>query len=122
MPSIAIVEVLDQGRGFRYRLVGGRIAEIAGRNAAGRMLDSNLYGPGASRLLVPYKRVVAERLPVQSRSPVLFTDTWRATDNMFVPFTTSDGAVDQIIVSVHLADGMAASQGQRGQISVVHAG
>lgn len=119
LPSIAIVEVLEGGHAFRYRLVGSLIAEIAGRNATGQMLDGDLYGPDLSRMLVPYRRVARDGLPVMTRSPVLFADTWRASDNLFVPFTTDGGTVDQIMVSVWLGDGVAGSRDQGGEIAVV---
>jgi len=120
LPSLAVVEVLRDGTAFRYRLVGSRIVQIAGRNATGLMLDGDLYGAELSRMISPYRSVVEARAPVQTRSPVLFADTWRASDNLFVPFTTSGDAVDQIIVSVHLADGATINQDQGGQIAILH--
>ncbi|WP_281019863.1 MULTISPECIES: PAS domain-containing protein [unclassified Minwuia] len=120
LPSLAVVQVLQGGTAFRYRLVGSRIVQIAGRNATGLMLDDELYGAEFSRMISPYQAVVQARAPVQTRSPVLFADTWRASDNMFVPFTTSGDAIDQIIVSVHLADGKTARHDQSGQIVILH--
>lgn len=120
LPSLAVVEVLRDGTAFRYRLVGSRIVQIAGRNATGRMLDGDLYGAELSRMISPYRSVVQARAPVQTRSPVLFADTWRASDNLFLPFTTSGDAVDQIIASVHLADSAAISQDQQGQMAILH--
>lgn len=120
LPSLAVVEVLQDGTAFRYRLVGSRIVQIAGRNATGLMLDGDLYGAELSRMISPYLSVVRARAPVQTRSPVLFADTWRASDNLFVPFTTSGDAVDQIIASVHLADSAAISQDQQGQMAILH--
>ena len=120
LPSLVVVEVLQDGTAFRYRLVGSRIVQIAGRNATGLMLDDDLYGAELSRMISPYRSVVRARAPVQTRSPVLFADTWRASDNLFVPFTTSGDAVDQIIASVHLADSAAISQDQQGQMAILH--
>jgi len=120
LPSLAVVEVLRDGAAFRYRLVGSRIVQIAGRNATGLMLDGDLYGAELSRMISPYRSVVQARAPVQTRSPVLFADSWRASDNMFVPFTTTGEAIDQIIVSVNLADGEITSQDQGGQIVILH--
>ncbi|MDF1735524.1 MAG: PAS domain-containing protein [Minwuia sp.] len=119
LPSLAVVDVLQDGTAFRYRLVGSQIVEIAGRNATWLMLDGDLYGTERSRMIAPYRSVVRERAPVQTRSQVLFADTWHASDNLFVPFTTTGDAVDQIIVSVHLADSTAARNDQGGEIAIL---
>lgn len=119
LPSLAIVEVLSGGSEFRYRLLGTAITQIAGRDATGRILDAELYGSGIDRMLVPYRRVVAETAPVLTRSSVLFVDSWRSTDNMFVPFTLGSGAVDVIMVSVSISDRQLVEDASTGQITVI---
>lgn len=119
LPTLAVVEVLSGGAAFRYRLVGTAITQLAGRNATGRMLDRDLYGPDLERMLVPYRRVVAEAAPVLTRSSILFADSWRSTDNMFVPFTMGTGSVDVIIVSVSISERLLVEDRNVGHIAVI---
>mgnify|MGYP007087681892 FL=1 len=53
-----------------------------------------------------------------TRSGVLFVDSWRSTDNMFVPFTRGWGEIDIIMVSVSVSAKKLVDDPKTGQIAV----
>lgn len=62
---------------------------------------------------------MVEGAPVLTRSAILFAESWRATDNMFVPFTRDSGGIDVILVSVSISNEVFADDRTTGKIAVI---
>ena len=48
LPIVGLVDVLDGGARFRYRLVGTEIVDVDGHDATGRFLDEVLPDSGSA--------------------------------------------------------------------------
>ncbi|HET8728424.1 MAG TPA: PAS domain-containing protein [Alphaproteobacteria bacterium] len=69
LPYLLLVEVVDNGRRFRYRLAGTAFREIAGVELTGRYVDEILPGSIYSGYIVElHREAVATRRPIYSES------------------------------------------------------
>lgn len=69
LPIIGLVDVLDGGARFRYRLVGTEIVDVAGHDPTGRFLDEVLPDSGyADYLIGLFREVTRERRPLYGES------------------------------------------------------
>ena len=95
LPHILLVDVLAGPDGFRYRLIGTFVTEMAGRNATGKTVDAALYGKNLDAVLWPLIEVKRRRAPIALLSGVLFADRdWHCIDHIWVPFgNKTDGLV-----------------------------
>lgn len=60
---IALIDVENDPRRYRYRLIGTRITDALGRDSTGRYLDE-LYAADYFEHMAPYfERIVTERVP-----------------------------------------------------------
>lgn len=98
---VALVDVFEDPLRFRYRLVGTRITELAGRNATGKWLDEDLYGDKTEDMLWAYKKCVANKKPVAVRELVQFVDkSWVTVDVAMFPLGDADGNINIILTAV----------------------
>ena len=73
MGSMFLFDVIDQGRDFRFRLIGTQLVERFGRDSTGKTFAEAYEGanPETARwLLGVYQRVVAEAVPIWSQAPL----------------------------------------------------
>ena len=69
LPIVGLVDVLDGGARFRYRLVGTEIVDVAGHDPTGRFLDEVLPDSGyADYLIGLFREVTRERRPLYGES------------------------------------------------------
>ena len=69
LPIVGLVDVLDGGARFRYRLIGTEIVGVAGHDPTGRFLDEVLPDSGyADYLIGLFREVARERRPLYGES------------------------------------------------------
>jgi len=106
LARIFLLDVLDGGADFRYRLTGALIREHAPIDLTGRRL-SEIAAIGSQAALLPlYRRAVAEAALVADRIPYRTPDL--AADSHFdvavAPLADSDGRLFQLIGVTVYAD------------------
>lgn len=105
LPSILIVEVLEDGHDYRYRQCGRREIEVRGDDPTGRTVRQCHDGEILDFVLENYDRVVARGdglldLSVDINSNKRFV----ATEVLFLPFSDVGVAVTEILVYSHYLD------------------
>lgn len=69
LPIVGLVDVLDDGARFRYRLIGTEIVDVAGHDPTGRFLDEVLPDSGYAEYLIGlFREVARERRPLYGES------------------------------------------------------
>ena len=63
LPRIVIVDVIDGGARFRFRLVGTGVAQSSGSDHTGKYVDEALSGAVLAAVLHQYRTVVREKRP-----------------------------------------------------------
>ena len=63
LPYVFLVDVTPTPRAFRFRLVGTKIAEWAGKEYTGLAVDEDAYGPQWRRVFDAYAAVADSRRP-----------------------------------------------------------
>lgn len=101
LPWIAITEVVDNARRFRFRLCGTGLAEFAGLDLTGRYIDElNPNKAYAEYILGLYRQVVTARRPVYSQTR--YTSAGgraRTTARLICPLSADGAAVDMCIAA-----------------------
>jgi len=107
LPNLFMVDVLDGGADFRYRLIGTAIVDGLGRDSTGKRL-SELYHDRPTvlaRLLERFNLVVTERRPVFTRGQVLWLPD--AGIRRFVsgalPLSDDGASIDTVLVEMLIA-------------------
>jgi hypothetical protein len=94
---LMMMEPLDGGVDFRYRLYGTEIALTTGRDLTGASL-SDSFPTFAAWTSAVYRDVMARRRPVLTRhSPggYVRTDQW---ERLILPYAGADGAIGRLLV------------------------
>jgi hypothetical protein len=107
LPNIFMVDVLDGGVDFRYRLIGTAIVAGLGRDSTGKRL-SELYRDRPkvlARLLERFNLVVTQRRPVFTRGQVYWLPdaSLRRFVSGAVPLSDDGATVDIVLVEMLLA-------------------
>jgi hypothetical protein len=98
LPFIHIVEAIDQGRRYRYRLVGTGIVRVFGMDATGKHLDEIAAGARQAFIHECYEAVRQSRRPAFVRTRYLRTQGPEiAAARLLAPLSIGDDAVRQII-------------------------
>lgn len=72
LPFAMVVDVVDGGEKFRFRLVGTRIVEMAGRDVTGRTFEEVYPAPLAAKFTEVHRWVTAERRPARYTGSLYF--------------------------------------------------
>ncbi len=107
LPSLFMLDVIEDGRDFRYRLVGTTIAAMSGRDVTGAKL-STLYhaDPDAlARIATLFGPVISERRPVFARGTVFWRPErdFRRFEAGYFPLSTDGETVDIILAEVRFS-------------------
>ncbi len=98
LPIVGLVDVLDGGARFRYRLVGTEIVDVAGHDPTGRFLDEALPDSGyADYLIGLFREATRECRPLYGESD--FRDRnriERRVRRLLMPLSRDGRAVDMI--------------------------
>lgn len=101
---VLIMEAVDAGRDFRYRMIGTAITEFLDRDYSGKLVSECDYGAGddaRDRVLDAFRRPIVDGRPVfRSGHVVWATDkTWRTYDSVHCP-VSRDGAAAELTMGV----------------------
>lgn len=92
LPHIGLIDVIDGGRRYYYRLVGTRIAETVGADFSRTYLDDSRDEQHRAFLGGLYGEVVAKRAPLYSESHATYTGKGHLwTKRLLLPFAHGDG-------------------------------
>jgi hypothetical protein len=106
LPNIAVVEVIDGGADFRFRLYGSELAAMTGRDRTGEYFSKLEAAPKAKigteetrAYWMRYGRVVLEAAsPIFMKSALVPTATSRLTlHGLILPLTAGGTAIEQVI-------------------------
>ena len=93
--NLILMDVLDGGLDFRYRLIGTDIVEIVGRDLTGKQVSECDYDGGPEPILDSFRKPVERKAPVFRRGKV----AWRARksflnyESVHCPLRAADGAI-----------------------------
>lgn len=76
LPFVVLVDVLENPRDYRYRLVGTDVAQSTGLDFTGTLLSESTPAKVFDRIFADYDHVVDERRPVYSEDRV----AWQQRD------------------------------------------
>ena len=98
--SVIILDVLEDGADFRFRLFGTAVAEAARFDWTGRTIDDMrriLKGPGPAFYLAGYRAVLRRREPLFTVSPAMVIFRNRSWARLVLPHGTAS-RVERILV------------------------
>lgn len=99
LPYVMLLDVIDGGADFRYRVYGREIAERFGRDLTGKLLSETSVQPHVAAFFVSvYRAAIARReaiLTEHAPPSAVSVTSWR---RLILPFTTGDGAVSRFVV------------------------
>jgi hypothetical protein len=95
-----LVQVLEQGRDFRYLVFGTELAVSFGIDLTGKTTTA-LVPDTREALLGAYREVVAKRRPqVLEADPVLKSALWRVED-LLLPLSSDGRRVDRLLIGAY---------------------
>lgn len=99
---VLIMDVIDGGSDFRYRMIGTAITEFLDRDYSGRLVSDCDYGAGEegrAKVVDTFRRPVVEGRPVFRSGHVIWaTDkTWRTYDSVHCPLSRSGSGAELTI-------------------------
>lgn len=100
LPHILLVEIVDGGARFRYRLCGSANTDAAGIDLKGRHVDELNPDPDYIRYMTGlYRRSLETRRPVysESRYLALKSDSARDARRLVCPLAEDGGPVDRFV-------------------------
>lgn len=68
LPNLQIIEVIDGGARFRYRLIGTALVEAYGKDFSGRIVDELFPDDRLNFVQSLYRSVCASKAPIFSRN------------------------------------------------------
>ncbi len=91
---VIIMDRLEDGDDFRYRMVGTAITQFLNRDYTGRTVMESNYSGARAKVLDTFRRPVLERRPVFRRGHVIWAvdKSWRTYQSVHCPLTA--GAAD----------------------------
>ncbi len=99
LPHVFMVDVMEEGRRFRWRLIGQHIVRHAGSDDTGLDLDISIAPAMRGIIIGHYRRVVGERRPLCHRGEFPGRDlrTYRY-ERLLLPVLAADGnSVDTVL-------------------------
>ena len=101
LPHILLVDVVEQGWDFRYRLVGGELQRYFRSNPTGKLMSEALAPFGldtVQRTIETYARVVARRAPLRVRGTgSLYAQNAKLFDALLAPLSDDGIRVNMIL-------------------------
>jgi hypothetical protein len=98
LPYVTLVDVVDDGRRFVYRLVGTKEVALRGRDPTGKSIAEAYFGRSVEDVLAKYDRVCASRAPFHERDDFQVVDRYVGEENLFLPLSDDGAAVSKILV------------------------
>jgi hypothetical protein len=98
---VNLLEVVDGGRDFVFRLYGSNVAREFGRDLTGRGVG-DLPPEHVPIVTAPFARVIRERVPCASRHHILFEDgrsfVW---ERLILPLAEDGATVDILLIALY---------------------
>jgi hypothetical protein len=95
---LLLIDVLDGGADFRYRLYGSEVARVAGFDMTGRHTSQMVTGSLASTFyLAGYRALLRRPEPLFTWHEMPMQITINSWDRIVLPLTGPDGAVSRIL-------------------------
>ncbi|HLG86107.1 MAG TPA: hypothetical protein VKZ79_02810 [Alphaproteobacteria bacterium] len=100
LPRVALVDVIEGGARFRFRLVGSAVALSSGVDYTGRYVDEALSGPVKESVLRHYAAVVRERRPAFAVAEYRVPGEQNVKNSrLAVPLTLTGETVDRLLLA-----------------------
>lgn len=98
---VIIMDVIDGGRDFRYRMIGTGITRFLNRDYSGRFVSECDYGGGRDKVIDTFRRPVVDGTPIFRSGHVIWAGdkTWRTYDSVHCPLA-SDGETTDMTIGV----------------------
>ena len=95
LPILNLIDVAWRPLAFRHRLVGTELVERLGRDATGKAVAGDLYGPAAPEIFETLGRLVAEVRPYRRRARLVWhRRNWLTMEAVELPLVDdTDGVV-----------------------------
>ncbi|HEV2673486.1 MAG TPA: PAS domain-containing protein [Aliidongia sp.] len=104
LPHLLLIDVVDGGQDFRYRLVGTEIERQIGRQVTGRMIGEALSGDYLAYILSLHRRVLAERASVyaensfnEGRAGFGLLADYKRTYRLMLPLSKDGTEIDMML-------------------------
>lgn len=96
---VIMMDVIDGGQDFRYRLVGTEIVDAVGRDLTGRLVSDVDYSGNRDGVLDTFRRPLLVRGPVFRRGAVLWRvdRNWRRYESVHCPLARDGETIDMTI-------------------------
>lgn len=93
---IIIMDVLDGGKDFRYRLIGTKLVEANRRDLTGKRVSACDYDGGRENVVQSFLQPVIQRKPVFRRGTVTWNNdrSWFAYESVHCPLLKGGKSVD----------------------------
>jgi hypothetical protein len=95
---VSLVEVLDDPRRYRYRLVGTTVTDNLGYEMTGKFLDQLPESEMRAYLEQLYGKVVAQRAPVYEREHVALDGRLWKSETIALPLSSDGRAVNLLMI------------------------
>jgi hypothetical protein len=107
LPNVMVVEALEDGQRFRYRLAGTAITNMTGRELSGRYVDEALPGNGYRDYVIGlYRKLVCLKRPIYSECDYISpSGLERTTKRLMLPLS-SDGATVNMVLAGQLFESL----------------
>jgi hypothetical protein len=120
LPHLQIIEVVDGGRRFRYRLIGTSLVETYGKDYTGTHADELVSGERLRFIHAVYQAVCAIKAPVFSHNcyhTIRHTDLF--ANRIYMPLSDHGAEVDFILgaLSFTFGDGLRAGSWGSGELA-----
>lgn len=103
LPDIGLLDVIDGGRRFYFRVVGSNINRSFGHDYTGHYLDDVAPIGYSQFITLLYRKVVQTRCPVYSLGKCRYRDSSvRSIQRLLLPLTKGGKEADQIFYSTRL--------------------
>lgn len=101
LPYLMLVDVVDGGRDFRYRLVGTHVARIHGADNTGRLVSQAFPSHDAAYVMRLYRWVVEARAAVGFRGePLRRDERILEYEIVHLPLADGGGRVGKVLVGL----------------------
>jgi hypothetical protein len=100
LPNLMLIDVLDEPRRYRYRLVGTNVVAATGQDRTGRFFDEVPFFAANPAVLDQYETVAETRRPLHSLEPFtnLITGATYEVDRLLLPLSDDGTRVNTVLV------------------------
>jgi hypothetical protein len=95
---VSLVDVLDQPRRYRYRLVGTTVTDNLGYEMTGKFLDQMPESQMRVYLEQLYDKVVAQRAPVYERDQINLDGRLWKSETIVLPLSADGHAINLLMI------------------------